>query len=124
MMGDEHDAILKEARDLVEMRGGHAWRLHQGGRVQGDAGILDMFALLRVPRGEGVRWVPVFFDAKTDGYSTLSPAQAVFVERCARAGVPCVHGRAGDLEDLIRRLERPETRFTDLREIVAGEGRP
>ena len=117
-----HDSILAEARMLIQAHGGYAWRLHQGSRVRGDAGIPDLYALVRVPLREEIERLraelhrmetlaetgaqtapaPLWFDAKPDPRETPSRDQRVFAARHREIGIPVLFGRAAELVDYLR----------------------
>jgi hypothetical protein len=83
-----HKAAVAGIRRLITMLRGHAWTLHQSGRVQGSAGLPDMFAVV----GTRAFWIEV----KT-GNDKLRPEQQNFIARVEACGMSVVVGSERDV---------------------------
>ena len=93
----EHSQALVEVRNMVIGMHGHAWRLHQEGKVRGDPGVPDMFFVLP----DAGRWFCFWYEAKV-GRDKLRPEQLAFKTLSDQAGCPVIVGRPCDVVDYFR----------------------
>ena len=96
-MGTDHSTAIQSVKELATLAGGHAFTMHQVGRVFGDAGIPDMCVVLRANGGRGP-WAFAWVEIKV-GRDQLRPAQIAFRAVMALAGVRVIVGTAGDVAD-------------------------
>ena len=90
---DTHKGQVEEVCQFVRMqRDGSAWKTHQSGRVQGTAGLPDIFCTV----GMRAFWVEVKV-----GKDRLRDSQREFKCLSGIAGVPVVVGRVGDVADFL-----------------------